>query len=324
VNEKSFKGVDLNLLVVFAVLMRERSTTRAGERLFLSQSAVSHSLKRLRALFDDELFVRASQGIVPTPRAEALYVDLMPSLEAIEGKLKEADKFVPAKTERTFHIGLPSALDVCLTPALLRRFAAEAPGVNLVVRPIDFRTGSGMIDREEIDLGLSNLPNIESWHRRQDIGARNYACLFDGKRLGINAPISLESYLSLPHVLTSFSGEREGVVDAALAKLGLQRRVLVATADFSSIPFYLIHVDAIATLPEYAADSFARVLGLTSCPAPLNLPDFFLSMVWHARLHHDPGHSWFRTIVAKVISELHAPYSLRRSASGGRRRRQGK
>jgi LysR family transcriptional activator of mexEF-oprN operon len=323
-NEKSFKGVDLNLLVVFAVLMRERSTTRAGERLFLSQSAVSHSLKRLRVLFGDELFVRASQGIVPTPRAEALYADLMPSLETIEGKLKGADKFVPAASEHTFRIGLPSALDVCLTPALLRRFAAEAPGVNLVVRPIDFRTGPGMIDREEIDLGLSNLPDIESWHRRQAIGARNYACLFDGRRLKIKAPISLESYLSLPHVLTSFSGEREGVVDAALAKLGLQRRVLVATADFSSIPFYLIHLDAIATLPEYAADSFSRVLGLTSCPVPLNLPDFSLSMVWHARLHHDPGHSWFRTIVGEVISELHAPYGSRRSAPEGRRRRQGR
>lgn len=323
-NEESFKGVDLNLLVVFAVLMRERSTTRAGERLFLSQSAVSHSLKRLRALFDDELFVRASQGIVPTPRAEALYVDLIPSLEALGGKLKGADKFVPVNSERTFRIGLPSALDVCLTPALLRRFATEAPGVNLVVRPIDFRTGPGMIDREEIDLGLSNPPDIKSWHRRHDIGARNYACLFDGKRLRIKAPISLESYLSLPHVLTSFSGEREGVVDVALAKLGLRRRVLVATANFSSIAFYLLHSDVIATLPEYAADSFSRVLGLTSCPVPLNLPDFSLSMVWHVRLHHDPGHSWFRTIVAELIRELHASHGVRRSAPESRRRRQGK
>jgi LysR family transcriptional regulator, mexEF-oprN operon transcriptional activator len=324
VNEKNFKGVDLNLLVVFAVLMRERSTTRAGERLFLSQSAVSHSLKRLRDLLGDELFVRAKQGILPTPRAEGLYRDLMPALDTIAGRLKRRDEFVPSRSECTFRIGLPSALDVCLTPALLGRFAGEAPGVNLVVRPIDFRTGPVMIDREEIDLGLTNLPDIETWHRRQDIGARNYACLFDGKRLGIRAPISLDAYLAFPHVLTSFSGERVGVVDAALAKLGRQRRVVVATADFSSIPFYLVHADAIATLPEYAADSFARIIGLTTSPVPLKLPDFSLSMVWHARLDHDPGHSWFRAAVAEVINGLHAPYSARRGGSPARRRRRGR
>lgn len=320
-NEKNFKGVDLNLLVVFSVLMRERSTTRAGERLFLSQSAVSHSLKRLRVLFDDELFVRASQGIVPTPRAESLYLDIIPSLDAIEGKLHGADEFVPAESERTFRIGLPSSLDVCLTPALLRRFAAEAPAINLVVRPIDFRTGPGMIDREEIDLGLSNLSSIEAWHRRQVIGARNYACLFDGKRLTIDAPISREHYLALPHVLTSFSGERNGVVDVALAKLKLQRRVVVTTGDFSSIPFYLLHSDTIATLPEYAAASFARVLALTCSPVPIDLPDFSLSMVWHARLQHDPGHTWIRTVVRQVIDTLHATYGLHGTPRHEKRRR---
>jgi LysR family transcriptional activator of mexEF-oprN operon len=303
-NERNFAGVDLNLLVVFAVLMREQSTTRASERLFLSQSAVSHSLRRLRALFEDELFVRSSQGLTPTPRAESLYRDLLPSLDSIEGKLRERDTFAPAVSERIFRLGMPSALDVCVTPILLDRLAAQAPAVNLVIRPVDRYTAPGMLDAEDIHLGLSNFPAVEHRHRRQDLGPRNFACLFDGRRLAIAAPISLEQYLSSAHVLTSFVGDRTGVVDTALAEMGLSRRVLVATPDFSSIPFYLATANAVATLPTYAARIFADRLGLTYSELPFAVPDFMLSLLWHSRIDHDPGHLWFRRLVAQTVAML--------------------
>ena len=299
-NERNFSGIDLNLLVVFAVVMRERSTTRAGAKLFLSQSAVSHALKRLRALLDDELFVRVSQGVMPTPRAEGLYQDLLPCLDAIEAKLKERETFDPASSDRTFRLGLPSSLDICLTPILLDRLAKLAPMINLVIRPVDLHTGPGMIDAEEIDLGVSSFPRIETWHRRRDLGPRNYACLFDRKRLGIKAPVTLADYLAAAHVLTSFSGDRTGVVDAALAERALVRRVLVATPDFSSVPFYLATAKAMATLPTYAAQVFADSLGLTYSALPFAVPDFMLSMIWHARLDQDAGHTWFRKLLAEI------------------------
>jgi LysR family transcriptional activator of mexEF-oprN operon len=303
-NEKNFSGVDLNLLVLFATVMRERSATRAGERLFLSQSAVSHALKRLRALFRDELFVRVGHGVTPTARAEALYRDLLPSLETIERKLKECERFDPKTSDRTFRLGLPSSLDVCITPVLLERLAVAAPGVKLVIRPVDLHTGPGMIDAEAIELGVSSFPHIESWHRRQDLGPRGYLCLFDAQRLGIKPPISLKQYLALPHVLTSFSGDRTGVVDEALAKLGLARHVLVATPDFSSIPFYLATAKALATLPDFAGRIFACRLGLSCSPLPFAIPDFKLSMIWHSRLDNDQGHIWFRNLIAAVATGL--------------------
>ena len=100
-DERNFRDVNLNLLVVFAVLMRERSTTRAAERLLLSQPAVSHSLKRLRALFADELFTRVSQGLVPTVRAHRLYEDLLPSLRSIESTLR-ANGPAPQNSKNAF------------------------------------------------------------------------------------------------------------------------------------------------------------------------------------------------------------------------------
>jgi LysR family transcriptional regulator, mexEF-oprN operon transcriptional activator len=106
VNENNFKNVNLNLLVVFAVLMRERSITRAAGTLALSQPAVSNSLKRLRALFGDDLFTRVSQGVVPTSRAHSLYQNLLPSLETIETTLNEQRSLEPAATH-VFRAGLP-------------------------------------------------------------------------------------------------------------------------------------------------------------------------------------------------------------------------
>jgi LysR family transcriptional regulator, mexEF-oprN operon transcriptional activator len=105
VNENNFKNVNLNLLVVFAVLMRERSITRAAGTLALSQPAVSNSLKRLRALFGDDLFTRVSQGVVPTSRAHSLYQNLLPSLETIETTLNEQRSLEPAT--HVFRAGLP-------------------------------------------------------------------------------------------------------------------------------------------------------------------------------------------------------------------------
>jgi len=107
VNENNFKNVNLNLLVVFAVLMRERSITRAAGTLALSQPAVSNSLKRLRALFGDELFTRVSQGVVPTARANSLYQNLLPSLETIETTLNEQRSLEPVVPAHVFRAGLP-------------------------------------------------------------------------------------------------------------------------------------------------------------------------------------------------------------------------
>jgi LysR family transcriptional activator of mexEF-oprN operon len=302
-NEKNFRGVDLNLLVAFATVMRERSTTRAGERLFVSQPAVSHALRRLRAILGDPLFIRVRQGLLPTPRAEALYRDLLPSLEAIERSLQERDAFEPASSERVFRLGLPSALDVCVTPLLLEKLAREAPGVNLVVRPVNLHTGVALLDSEEIELSVSAFPTIESWHRRRNLGSRNYGCVFDGRRLRIGSPITLKRYLELPHLLTSFSGERSGVVDTALAKRGLTRRVLVA-CDFATLPFYLSKCDAVATLPAYAAKVFAERLALSCSKPPLALPDFPLSMIWHGRHDNDAGHRWLRELVGEIVTDI--------------------
>jgi DNA-binding transcriptional LysR family regulator len=302
--ERNFAGIDLNLLVTFVVLMRERSTTMAGRSLALSQSAVSHSLRKLRDIFDDELFVRAGNKLVPTPRAVALHDEFLPLLGAIESKLTDRESFTPVTSAQVFRLGLPSALDVCVTPLLLSELSAIAPNVNLVVRSADVYSGPAMLDGDEIDLAVSYFSEIGPAHHRQPLGSYNYGCIFDGARLEISSPITLKQYLAAKHILTSFSGDRRGVADKALAELGHVRRILVATQEFSSIPYYLLASDTIATLPTYAAKTYARRIGLTYSPVPFSMPDFELSMIWHASLDKDPAQRWLRALVAERVRML--------------------
>jgi LysR family transcriptional regulator, mexEF-oprN operon transcriptional activator len=293
----NFTHVDLNLLTVFAAVMRARNTTRAAEALFITQPAVSHALKRLRALLNDALFVRSSRGLIPTPRAQAMWEELEPMLGRIERLVMRSPEFDPATSEREFRIGLPSALDVSVTPELLKVFRDKAPQINLSVRPTSSPEAPEQLDRGDVEIAMSVIAQVRPWQVKEVLGKRGYLCLFAGKRMGIKAPISLKRLLSLPHVLTSFGGDRRGIVDEALEARGLKRRVLVASPDFAAAANYLHCADAVAVLPEYAARRFARSLNLTVSRVPIELPPLEISMAWHSRYTDDPAHRWFRQIL---------------------------
>jgi len=281
--------------------MRTRNTTRAAEALFIRQPGVSHALKRLRVLLNDELFLRTSRGLVPTARAEALWQELMPTFERLETAIGATPKFDPAKSDRIFRIGLPSSLDVWVTPLLLQRFAREAPVANLIVRSVSYLDIAEQLDADRIDVGVSYFSELRPWHVKDFVCMQGYLCLFDSRRLGIKSPISLKQFVELPHVLTSFSGERRGVVDDALARRKLSRRVLVTSSDFASVAVYLKTADALAVLPEDAARTFAKALKLATSPVPIAVPKFELSMAWHAKYTQDTATSWFRQIVKEIV-----------------------
>jgi LysR family transcriptional regulator, mexEF-oprN operon transcriptional activator len=301
-HEKNFVGIDLNLLVVFAALIRERSATRAGAALGLSQSATSHALRRLRSMLRDPLFVRAGNELRPTPRATALHELFLPAIESIEQTLGTAAPFDPKTTQRRFRIGIPGAVDVCLTAPLIARLRRLAPVAALTVRQADVTNGQDLIETEAVDLSLSVFNEVRSGIVKQQIGQAGYSCIYDSARRS-GQPISLDEYVRAGHVLTSFSGDHKGVVDTALAKLKRKRRIVVATQEFSSVPFYLHGTDLIATLPTYAARVYAKRLRLVWSPLPFPMPRLTLSLLWHGRFTSDAGHAWFRNLVRTTAEQ---------------------
>lgn len=308
INEIDFRKTDLNLLPVFSALLKERSVTRAARRLYLGQPAVSAALARLREMFKDELFLRTSTGMEPTARALELAERLGPALEIIHCELFGAPHFDPAAAERTFRLGMPDSIEVVLSPSLIGFIRREAPGVRVAVRLAGHEQGARLLDDQEIDLGISRFTATSNWHRQENLFREGYACLFDGARLGIPAPIGLEDYLALPHLLMSFSGDFEGVVDEALARHKLRRRVLLSTTRFSALPFILKESDAIATLPTSMAYRCAEAFQLTLSPTPIAIETFIVSMLWHARHDRDPGHIWLRETVRSIVQlQTHPP-----------------
>jgi LysR family transcriptional activator of mexEF-oprN operon len=174
--------------------------------------------------------------------------------------------------------------------------------VALTVRQADITNAQDLIGSEAVDLALSVFYDVRSGVTKEEIGEASYSCIFDS-RARKDRRISLKEYVSAGHVLTSFSGDHTGVVDTALAKIKRRRRIVVATQEFSSVPFYLHGTDLIATLPTYAARVYARKLRLSWSPLPFSMPKLTLSLLWHRRFTHDPGHVWFRNLVRTIAEQ---------------------
>ncbi|MFD5497973.1 LysR family transcriptional regulator [Streptomyces sp. NPDC001812] len=293
--ETEFRKADLNLLVVFSALMRERSVTRAAAALHLSQSATSAALGRLRGLFDDELFTRTGGGVEPTPRAVELARRIEPALGLIHGVVTDRDRFDPRTARRVFTLGMSDDLEAALMPGLLAA-TAGLRGVRLAVRQANRNTVTGMIDRGEIDLGVAAAPAHGADHRSHDLFDSGYTCLFDHRLLPLGTPITLDDYLAHPHLLISYDGRR-GIVDDILEARGLERRVIASTTHFAGAALQLPALPALVTLPTHAATVYAGALGLTTSPPPLPMPTYTVSSVWHGTLTDDPAHLWLRRLV---------------------------
>jgi len=294
--------LDLNLLVAFDALLTERSVTRAAARVGLGQSAMSHNLARLRSLFGDELFTRGGDGMRPTPRAMALADPVRVTLAQIQAAVLQREAFDPATADRAFRIGLPDSIEVAVVPALIEHMQAAAPGVRLRLRSTNRTSILEELDSGGLDLGIGVFDHGQTHHKRRHLYTDSFLCLFSTEQLELAPPISLQDYLRWPHVLTS-QGEARGAVDGALAKHKLRRSIVMTTPGFMAVPFVVRRARVIATMPSRLARYFSEAFGLVTSPVPIDLPNFTISLLWHASFDHDPAHSWLRQTVTGVVSE---------------------
>jgi LysR family transcriptional regulator, mexEF-oprN operon transcriptional activator len=295
---------DLNLLVALDALLLERRVTRAAVRVGLRQSAMSHNLARLRRLLDDELLTRGPDGMRPTPRALALADPLRITLAQITNLVSRDETFDAGRAERRFRIALPDSAEVLFGPALLAHVCETAPGVRLRLYAIDRLFDE--LDADHLDLGIvyGALPEGRAHHKQRRLGTDSFLCMFNAARVGVSPPISLEDYLRLPHVLSSQGRGGQGIVDAALASIGLRRNVVLTTPHFVAVPFLVAGAAVVTTMHSKLARFFAGTLGLSLSPVPVELRDQPVTLVWHASYDRDPAHIWLRRAVMRVAAEV--------------------
>ncbi|MEZ4237474.1 MAG: LysR family transcriptional regulator, partial [Myxococcota bacterium] len=252
----ALQRVDLNLLVTFDVLARTGSVTRAAQHLGVTQSAVSHALRRLRAELDDPLLVRAGGGMALTARAEALQVPLRAALVAVGRALAPA-RFDPATARRHFRLTSPDLFDLLVLPALVARVAAEAPGVDLTVvprpPPYDAALDAGELDLAVVPVGVLAEEPGPALVRRTVLGG-TYRCYLRRAHPALERPLDLDAYVALPHLLVSPTGAGAGLVDRLLAGVGRQRRVALRVPTFAVAAQVAARTDLVLTAP----DSLAR------------------------------------------------------------------
>jgi DNA-binding transcriptional LysR family regulator len=309
----NFSAFDLNLLRVFDALARERSATRAGDLIGMSQPAVSGALGRLRELLNDELFVRRGNEMLPTPRAEAIAERVRDALAQIEHAISGDANFDPATAERIFTLFGADMFSMQLMPRFAGRIAAAAP--KIVLRLLD--SASGDVERllrdNVIDMALERPLAMPEWVARElmfhspfvVIAARRHAEI---RAAGVKpgAILPLELFCSLPHALRSIDGGLSGAVDEALRKAGAGRRVVLALPHFHAIALAIAEGRLIATVPVQFAKAVASDLGLAIYKPPVDVPAPEISLYWHKRNDENPAHRWMRGQIMAAIK----PYQI--------------
>ena len=297
----NFATFDLNLLRVFDALMRERSVTRAGALVGLSQPAVSNALNRLRHALNDELFVRRGNDMVPTPRAEALAERVRDALAQVEQALYGDARFDPARAERTFTLMGADFFATLLMPDFAERVANLAPGISL--RMLDSATGDveRLLRENAIDVALERPLQVPDWVSYQVLFRSPFAVIaarghkeLRKARVAPGAAIPLDLYCALPHAIRSIDGSLSGNVDDALRKAGAKRRVALALPSFQGIGLAVARGRLIAAVPVQFANAVAKDLGLSVYLPPVEVPVPHVRMYWHRRHDRDPAQRWLR------------------------------
>lgn len=294
------RNVDLNLLKAFDALMDERSVTRAAARLALTQPAVSGALNRLREAFGDPLFVRSQRGVVPTDRALELSAPVKRILTEIDRLLTPAE-FDPVSAEFTVSVAATDyALQAVVQPfiaALHRR----APRVRVAVHALHPDQIFTRMERGQLDMALLTPDTAPPDLHSRQLFEEDYVCAMRVQHPGVGpGPLTLDAFCAMNHGVVSMEGGRfSTATDAALARLGRQRRVTVSVPSFLMLMELLRHSDLAALLPRRL---LRGVQDLWVHEPPLSVPGFTKILTWHARTHESPGHRWVRQLLAQSCS----------------------
>jgi DNA-binding transcriptional LysR family regulator len=297
----NWNSFDLNLLVVFDAIVQEKTLTRAGHRLGMSQPAVSHALARLRHMLKDDLFVRTPEGMSPTPRAERMAGPARAALRELQVTL-EADEFDAAQASRDFTVAVNNCAARAVVPALVRRMAKLAPSIVLDVRPLGLVNVLDQLDSGEIELALTTL--IDGGDRFKCVGLFDdeYAVIVSNDHpMAADLELSIEDFAALPHIDITSGGDDTHFIDDVLAEYGLTR-VVVAKLPLHSLVSVLVGSQAIAVVPRRVAADLLTVCPLAMLPLPFPSPRVSLSMIWHRRLDNHPAHRWLRGTLRDAVT----------------------
>lgn len=292
---------DVGLLLTLDALLRDLNVTHAAARLNITQSALSARLTRLRQLLNDPLFTPAAsgRGMVPTPHATALVPELAGLLEHFNDFMNVAHRFDPVTSKRVFRIAATDNPAAILAPDLIPHLQALAPLAKVAFTLPDKARIAQHLEQGDIDIFIGTTEDVADGLMSRTLFDDDFVTAQRrGHPRGTGA-VTLDEFCALDHLLISTAGGHfNGMIDAALAEIGRERRVTVSIQSYALAPLVLAGTDCICTLPRRFLERFDRTLELFAPPLPLDR--LGMQLFWHPRMRSDAAHMWLRKQVMLV------------------------
>ncbi|HUC62434.1 MAG TPA: LysR family transcriptional regulator [Alphaproteobacteria bacterium] len=302
--------LDLNLLLVFDALIRDGNATRAGQRLGLSQPAVSHALRRLRYVLEDQLFERGPEGMRPTPRARALATPVRQALLQIQTAI-DTEPFVPAESNHRFTIASYNHTPVVLMPLLAERLRRVAPGVDLQMLTTDIAGFENSLDDGEFDFVLGTFRNPPKRCEAETLFEDRYMCVVGRDNPLTERQFTIERYGKAAHLTVAPTDVDRGWLDLACKARGIERRLSMIAPGFLSAALTLNATDMVGTFTGRVAERFAAEFGLKLLSLPVPCSPIPCMIMWHRLQASHPAHRWLRGQLSEVARTVPAIFRAR-------------
>ena len=297
--------MDLNLLRVFNEIYTHRNLTVAADQLGVTQSALSHSLRRLRLAFHDELFVRQGMSMEPTVRANALCLPVRRIMETLQSEVLAMSQFDPASAQREFSLAMVDMAEVVFLPPLMRHLKKHAPLCTLRTRRMPTESIAEALEAGTVELALGNVMSTRDSIYRQTLFHHDYVVLAWKRHPRIRSTLTWKTFQDEEHVIVT-SGSDDHLRNTLLEPKGIRRKVFVSVGGFLSVPWLIRGTELIATVPTRLSEDIAAAADVRQFDLPEAASPYGLYSLWHARQHSDPGHGWLRQSIFDLMSNYPA------------------
>ncbi len=296
--------MDLGALIAFDAVRRHGSVSIAAEELGLAQPTLSNRLRSLRAALGDPLFVRTSEGMVPTPFAAELGRHVAQALSLIDQGLRQQRAFEPSRENRTFTLIMTDIAEAILLPPLLERCTEDAPEIRFRTLRLSIKEMVAALQSGDVDLAIGFIPELGAGIYQQLLFRSEYVCIAGAKHPFIGQTIDRESFLRARHAVAEARGTGHHVVEKILDREGVRQQIGVRVPSFLALPMIVSASEMIATVPRPLDRILSGAARLKRLEHPLDMPAIEVKQFWHERYHDDPANKWLRGRLREVFSEI--------------------
>jgi DNA-binding transcriptional LysR family regulator len=304
----SFNQLDLNLLRVFDAVFQTRSVSAAASMLGTSQPGVSKQLNRLRELLHDPLFIRTTDEMAPTSRADALAGPVREALWKVRHAIESQLGFCPRSSSRTFRIYMSDFGQMAFLPKLLNFLSNDAPGVNIHTVQVPTSRGRALaLESGEVDLAVGHFEDFSESIQREVLFEEHYVGLVRAHHPHIGRTVTLAEFLATPHLVYHPSGgghsSQDAVVERAFCSAGVERRVALRVAHTMGLTSIVSQTNLLVVVPYRLARACGSLVDVTILALPIEIPHFPIALYWHERFSADPGNVWLRSVFSRLYEQ---------------------